>query len=69
MANLCINPPSSAIQVLIFQLLVLRPRPTCALVPKTIPEEHLQCNVGKELLLTFNSEKAYNWEENALEQG
>ena len=28
MANLCIKTPSSAIQVLIFQLLVLRPRPT-----------------------------------------
>ena len=27
MANLCIKTPSSAIQVLIFQLLVLRPRP------------------------------------------
>ena len=28
MANLCIKTPSSAIIVLIFQLLVLRPRPT-----------------------------------------
>ena len=28
MANLCIKTPSSAIQVLIFQLLVLRPRPS-----------------------------------------
>ena len=28
MANLCIKTPSSAILVLIFQLLVLRPRPT-----------------------------------------
>ena len=28
MANLCIKTPSSAIQVLIFQLLVLGPRPT-----------------------------------------
>ena len=27
MANLCIKTPSSAILVLIFQLLVLRPRP------------------------------------------
>ena len=27
MANLCIKTPSSAIQVLIFQFLVLRPRP------------------------------------------
>ena len=28
MANLCIKTPNSAIQVLIFQLLVLRPRPS-----------------------------------------
>ena len=32
MANLCIKTPSSAILVLIFQLLVLRPRPTAQAV-------------------------------------
>ena len=36
MANLCIKTPSSASLVLIFQLLVLRPRPTMHLCPMVI---------------------------------
>ena len=35
MANLCIKTPSSAILVLIFQLLVLRPRPNRYRLPIT----------------------------------
>ena len=40
MANLCIKTPSSAIQVLIFQLLVLRPRPNVHGNNVGIEEDH-----------------------------
>ena len=37
MANLCIKTPSSASLVLIFQLLVLRPRPSARAVSRKTP--------------------------------
>ena len=49
MANLCIKTPSSAIQVLIFQLLVLRPRPNNHHLEATNPtlnETLFCCYVG-----------------------
>ena len=39
MANLCIKTPSSAILVLIFQLLVLRPRPSVEVTPRLMQAE------------------------------
>ena len=38
MANLCIKTPKSATYVLIFQLLVLRPRPTTQLCKRLITD-------------------------------
>ena len=47
MANLCIKTPSSAIQVLIFQLLVLRPRPTAE---DDLQEEVIEGQNGADVL-------------------
>ena len=41
MANLCIKTPSSAILVLIFQLLVLRPRPNGHPYKRNLSNAHL----------------------------
>ena len=50
MANLCIKTPSSASLVLIFQLLVLRPRPTVHLAV-VHPAVHLAVHQGVNLTL------------------
>ena len=60
MANLCIKTPSSAILVLIFQLLVLRPRPSvhANLVALTNEEEP---RGGREALRTIVEEGGQLW--------
>ena len=63
MANLCIKTPSSAIQVLIFQLLVLRPRPKAHThIIETALEWILHCivlllfgNIGLFVLSRFHA--------------
>ena len=76
MANLCIKTPSSASLVLIFQLLVLRPRPSVHNTPSnSCAAEYLEHSCTSTLL-TYVTGRVYNvhqvqniWSARAQEQG